>query len=320
MALTLNEAVAGEMLDQHFAGVIAAAEDVGAEIVLADRERAVTRSRVAARQASKDEESEEATSLSEFLQRRMSPAANAAVQAAQLQSRAQHGCMEPFKTQEAARRLIVEAAVFGAVRSENLLAVRACMTSSKDIHRDVDAIMAAPAVSAAGGTPPLVAAAAARSRDPGEFNTSAMMRTVYGERELLFARALQAPSNGRDVVGVFSSGHMAGIARAWAGARSAESDALSAEFMRPVPSGAAPSHVSFPTSTAVSAAALGVAGLALRRAYKSARPLRNTAFVLTAVAAVPVAAGALAERALLGLYRADAEARGRPGAPRRGGV
>ena len=137
-------------------------------------------------------------------------------------------------------------------------------------------------------------------------HASPVGRTNYAERELLFARALQSPSAPGDVVGVFNADHMAGIARAWTGARSPEADALAAVYMLPTPSDAVTSAQSRMRLTALTpVAALGAAGFAARKLAKSARPLRNVGIVCAAGVALPAAAFSLANRALGALVEAD---------------
>jgi hypothetical protein len=128
---------------------------------------------------------------------------------------------------------------------------------------------------------------------------------LYGERELLFARALQPPSAPeRDIVGIFEPDHVAGIARAWRHARSPESDALAAEYVLPAPSVTARSYIRPPALETT--AALGLGALVGHVALKSATPLRTAALAAAAVGvAVPSAGLYLANRALGALLAAD---------------
>ena len=287
--------------------VLDAAHAVGAEIVVADRKASITKSRVAARLARADE-AERDVSLDELIKLRMGSDAHALVVTAEMRARAQNGCLEPQKVKSAGYALIAEGATFGRVRYENLAAVRGCKNAIVQTVRDVKLIGAAPAVRAAGGVAPPAVATVTASRDPGSGHNSVAARTKNTERELLFARALQSPSApGGDVVGIFDAGHMAGIARAWAGARSPEADALAAEYLRPVPSDAATaeSYIRAPALPVVATLGVGAAAVAARKMLKSARPLRTAALLGVAMPLLPLAAFTLANRALGALVKAD---------------
>lgn len=300
-------ALEGENVGQHFGPVIDAALEVGAEIVVADRAQRTTFSRIAARQASA-EESERDIELATTLQKRMGPDALAAAEAATKHAKMAHqACKDVAGTKSAGYALIAEAVIHGKVLTEDLEAYRACRALAQELDREYELIAAAPAVRDAGGVAPPAVAAVKSSRDAGPLHISTAGRTVFAERELLFARALQQPSApGRDVLGVFYAGHVGGIARVWADARSPEADALAAEYMLPTPSDAATSAQSRMRLTALTpVAALGAAGLAARKLAKSARPLRNAALACAAGVAVPVAAYGLASRALGALVEAD---------------
>ena len=290
---------------QHLWGpVLDAAVAVGAEVVVADRARDISLSRIlAARKLSGDEK--QTVSLGKIVSQQMGPDAKGAADAAVKRSLARHGCLKPEETKSAAYMLIAEAAIFGKVRPENLAAVRSCKALSADLDRDLELIAAAPTLRAAGGEPAPAVSAVKASREPRPWLTSPVARTIYGERELLFARALQPPSAPeRDIVGIFDPDHVAGIARAWRHARSPESDALAAEYMRPVPSEVTETYIRPPAPGTI--AMLSGGALAIRSAFKSARPLRTAALVVVGtVVAVPAAGIFLANRALGALLRAD---------------
>ena len=283
--------------------ILDAAVAVGAEIVVADRAIDITKSRgLAALKRSGDVN--ETIALGRIISQQMGPDAVGAARAAQERAFAHHGCLKPEETKSAAYMLIAEAAVFGKVRPENLAAVRACKTLDADIDRDLELITAAPSLRAAGGEPAPAVAAVKASREPRPWLTSPFARTIYGERELLFARALQPPTAPeRDIVGIFEPDHVAGIARAWRHARLPESDALAAEYVRPVPSEVTQSYIRPPAPT--TSAMLGAAVLAAPIVLKSARPLRTAALVAGTIAAVPMAGKFLANRALGALLQAD---------------
>jgi hypothetical protein len=309
LPLVFKIALGGDGPNQYLGGVIEAALDVGAEIVVADRAERTTSSRVAARQAHADE-SESDIPWGTLFEQRMGPEAKAAAAAAIERSIARHGCLNPTEITSAGYALIAEAAILGTVRPENLAAYRACKLTAQELDREFELIAAAPAVHAAGGVAPPAVAAVKASRDAGSMHVSPVGRTNYAERELLFARALQSPSApGRDVVGVFHADHMAGIARAWAGARSPEADALAAEYLLSTPSDAVSAQNRIRLTALAPVAALGVAGFAARKLAKSAHPLRNAALTCAAGVALPVAAFSLANRALGALVKADMKLR-----------
>jgi hypothetical protein len=100
---------------------------------------------------------------------------------------------------------------------------------------------------------------------------------------------------------------VAGIARVWGSARTPQADSLAAEYLRAVPSDAATAAQDYVRPPALPiVASLGVGAVAVRKVMTSARPLRNAALVLGAVAAVPMTAFSLADRALGALVKADA--------------
>jgi hypothetical protein len=309
--LLVNEAMHGAT--DGFEAALAAAEAVGAEVVAADRNDRVTAQRMDFAQKRAMTSSHRVDG--EVLQK-MGPAVVSAVHTSRLESVRRHGCfMKQEDVSSAANKLIFEAAVMGRVRNENLATVRACLGSNHDRYRVAELLLAAPAVRMAGGTPAQAAAAAAEAADPGVLNASPVK---FAERELLFARAMQS-APGRDVVGIFAPKHVAGIARAWAGASSAEADALAAEYTRPPPPAFPRLEAmntkleAFMPSKTVQFALIGLtaASYPLEKAIKmrSVRPVRNAALAVAALAALPVAAVSLTQRAVVALLRADAELR-----------
>jgi len=300
----LDNAVYADSLPHLWGPVIDAAVAVGAEIVVADRGLDATMSRIlAARKLPAD--GDKSFSLRKVVSQQMGPDANAEADAAVERAVARHGCLKPAETKRAAYMLIAEGAIFGKVRPENLAAVRACKALEADIDRDLELIVAAPTLRAAGGEPAPAVSAVKASREPRAWLTSPAARALYGERELLFARALQPPSAPeRDIVGIFEPDHVAGIARAWRHARSPESDALAAEYVLPAPSVTARSYIRPPALETT--AALGLGALVGHVALKSATPLRTAALAAAAVGvAVPSAGLYLANRALGALLAAD---------------
>ena len=299
----LNNAVYASSLPHLWGPVLDAAVAVGAEIVVADRALDISTSRIkAAHKLSAGQD--QPYSLRQIVSQQMGPDANGAADAAVERAIARHGCLKPEETKRAAYMLIAEAAFLGEVRPENLAAVRACKAMSADLDRDLELIAAAPALRAAGGEPAPAVSAVKTSREPRAWLTSPAARALYGERELLFARALQPPSAPeRDIVGIFEPDHVAGIARAWRHARSPESDALAAEYALPAPPVTAQSYIRPPPLEMV--AALGAGALAARVVEKCARPMHTTALLAGAAVAVPVAGIYLANRALGAILKAD---------------
>ena len=306
LPMAIDVALEGDTLSRRYGPVLDAAEEVGAEIVLAMPSLEEHTSAAPHQDAHSvpAADAERDASISAILRQRMGPDANAAADAAFLRALAHHGCLNPDETVAAGYKLIVEAALFGSVRHENLAALRACRAAARDIVRESELIVAAPAVRAAGGVAPPVAAAVVTSRDPGERHSDAGLR-VLEER---FARAMQQPTApGRDVVGVCPSYHVTGISRAWAGARSQKAAAVAAELpgASPADAAAAPAHtrINAPALTAVGA--LGAGAFALRKLLKSARPVRNAALACGAGAAASFAAFAVERRTLMALLEAD---------------
>jgi pheromone shutdown protein TraB len=338
----LGYALAGALLGAipggEFASAIDAAEDVGATLILGDRDFRVTlarlRARLGAAAGEARAEGRGAARKEEALPGSPLPLMRAA------------GCVSPEAALEAAKRLLRDAT--GAaprVAVEDLRAVRACAAAVVEHARERELRAAAADARAAGGTPPGVALERQRTHDGQAGDSSsrdasaakeaeedaaldatssiarglpppaaaAVQRTLVAERDLILARAMQLPlqhdsgTGGRVVVGVVGAGHVRGICREWRGARSPEAYARAQEALVARPAEVPPPGAgAFFTKAALAA---GGGALALARPRGA---LKLAAFVgmMGAFGCAGGAAGVRAAgRALTALDAADAALR-----------
>jgi len=232
----------------------------------------------------------------------------------------------------AAKRLLRDVlAETGVARPDDLAAVRACAVGVIEQMRDDTLRRAVAPVLAAGGEPPALAPAEAdgagaanaegwthqqaRTRVSPLEDTRlppTVERTLVAERDLLLARALQLPGvgngAGRGVVGVVGAGHVAGIAREWAEARSPAGYARAAEYSLPVPEDALPPGSAVGALPSAMLAA-GIALLAVRRPRVLATLAAGAAGTVGLAAAMGAAGVRNAGRAIDRLNKADEQLR-----------
>lgn len=313
-ALSLAYAAGGALFGSEpgaeFAAAVAAAHEVGATVVLGDRDATITIARLrarlraardeAARDSPRDGSSDKATPRSEDDVLVMLRSA---------------GCAHADSALLAARRLIRDAlADSGSARPDDLAAVRSCAVAVVERMRDDELRRAAPAVLAVGGEP----AALPPKADSGYVSPlavsasrmpPAMHRTLVAERDLLLARALQLPGVGAGgvTVGVVGAGHVAGIAAEWSTARSPDGYARAAEYAAPVPADAAAPGAAAALPSAVVAAT--VALLAVRRPRLLAKLSVFVAGAGATGAAVGAAGVRNAARAIERVHAADEQLR-----------
>jgi pheromone shutdown protein TraB len=334
MGYALAGALLGAVPGGEFDAAVDAANDVGATLILGDRDFRITLARLKARlaAAAADARAESrhaggkgsgARDVDDALSRGPLPLMRAA------------GCVSPEAALAAAKRLLRDAtAAEASVRASgvsvaDLREVRACASAVVEHARERELRAAAADAAAAGGTPPGVALERAREgvaddvaalRDSGESSiarglppsaAAAVQRTLVAERDLILARAMQLPlsggagggGGGRVVVGVVGAGHVPGICREWRGARSPEAYARAQDALTARPSELPPPGAG--ATLAKAALAAGGGALALARPRGA---LKLAAFV-GCVGALGCAGGAAAvraaARALDALQRAD---------------
>lgn len=150
---------------------------------------------------------------------------------------------------------------------------------------------------------------------------AAVRLTLVTERDLVLARSLQlaaaraaALGGGRDVVvvGIVGAGHLAGIRRVWADARSPRGYAVAAEAERPWPADVAAARVTAPAVSLAVVGSAALAALALRRPRAALRAAAGVGVAVTGAVVIGTAAGAHAVR-LLGRALAAIDAAGGDG-------
>ena len=207
--------VAGTLLHTQpggeFAAAVAAANEVGSVVILGDRSFRVTMSRLKRR-----------------LRHAAQPSRGAGRPAGQPPSLAplmkEAGCAPPEEVLQSARRLMRDAMRGGPVQPDDLGSVRHCFGRVVELTRDK-----ALAEDSATGIMEIDLARSGLAPQAAD----AVYRTLVAERDLLLARSLQMRPG--SVVGIVGAGHVRGIAREWATARSPEQYAIAQEYEQPWP-------------------------------------------------------------------------------------
>lgn len=218
-------AVAGTVLHAQpgaeFAAAAAAAQEVGATLVLGDRDYRVTMSRLrhrlrhAAQHSSRDARQQRGTAPDARVASLMHAA----------------HCAPEEVVKSAARRLLRDAVQGGPVQPDDLAIVRQCFSSVVELTRERALVPATDQES-------LLELDLARS-GLAPHAADAVHQTLVAERDLILTRSLQLRPG--TTVGVVGAGHVRGIAREWQNARSPEAYARAKEYELPVPSDAPPS-------------------------------------------------------------------------------
>lgn len=270
---TVLYSVAGTLLHAQpggeFAAAVAAANDVGSVVILGDRSFRTTMSRLKHR-------------LRHAAQQSRGSARPAGQPPSMAPLMKEAGCAPPETVLQAARRLVRDAARGGPVLTDDLGIVRHCVGRVVELTRSK-------ALVEGSGTGVMELDIAKSGLAPQA--ADAVYRTLVAERDLLLARSLQMRPG--SVVGVVGAGHVRGIAREWATARSPEAYAAAQEFEQPWP---ADVPHTFPWASTLTQSLFAGSGLLL--AARRPRLAVRLAGLSAGVATVALAAAAQGVRQL----------------------